>query len=264
MSVSADLILSSVAAALFGILFFQFAFRFSRSRWWIYFFCSLFCAIRVAGYGLRAFMASDAAPPPPTDTFPGTAWINYYIAETTLMSVGVIFVLLILARLYHCILPKLRYRDNQEARTLFEKTLVDHTRVFLLPVIACVIGGAVLSSDVTDANKAKISLILRKVAMFGLFGAGLIFLWAAISFRRRYTEHSRAFTICVVSTTLFVVSMIYKIVSVFSATALASLPAYYLCSTLLELIALAVLCGDLQTYFLGQKNDKLPKGTEFK
>lgn len=264
MSVSADLILSSVAAALFGVLFLQFAFRFQRSRWWIYFFCAFFCAIRVAGYGLRAFMASDAAPASPSATFPGTAWINFYIAETTLMSVGAIFILLILARLYHCILPKLRYRDNQEPRTTFEKTLVDHTRVFLLPVIACVIGGAVLASNPDDADKARISLILRKASALGLFAAALIFLWAAVTFRRRYTEHSRAFTICVVTTSMFVLSMIYKIVAVFNAAALASLPAYFVCSTLLELVALVVLVGDLQTYFLGQKQDKLPKGIEFK
>ncbi|GJJ78893.1 hypothetical protein EMPS_11252 [Entomortierella parvispora] len=259
MSVSADLILSSISAALFGALFLQFAFRFARSRWWIYFFCALFTTIRIAGYGLRAFMASDSAP-----VYPTTAWINYYIAETTLMSVGAIFILLILARLYQCILPKLRYRDDQEARTLFEKTLVDHTRVFLLPVIGCIIAGAVLASYTEDAKMMNTSLILRKVSMFGLFAVSLIFLAAAISYRRRYTEQSRAFTICVATTTFFVLSMIYKIVSTFNESALNSLPAFYLCSTLLELIALAALCGDLQTYFLGQKKDELPKGIEFK
>ena len=252
MAISADLILASISAALFGAIFLQFAFRFSRSRWWLYLFCAFFCAIRVAGYSLRAYLASG----PVLST---AEWINYYIADTVLMSVGALFVLLILARLYHSILPKLRYMDGQEPRTLFEKTLVDHTRLVLLPIIGCVIAGAVLASY---PDKANLSLILRKIAMFGLFAAGIIFLLAALSFRRRYTEHSRPFTIAVAVTGLFQLSMIYKIVSVFNAAASNSLPAYYICSTLLELAALGFLCGDLQTYFLGHKKDKLPKASE--
>ncbi|KAG0049312.1 hypothetical protein BGZ83_005882 [Gryganskiella cystojenkinii] len=257
--VSADLILASVSATLFGALFLQFAYRFSRSRWWIYFFCSFFCAIRIAGYGLRAFLASDASP-----EYGTTTWINYYIAELVLMSIGVIFILLILARLYHSILPKLRYRgDGQEPRSLFERTLVDHTRVFLLPIIACVIAGGVLTSD-QDPQKQNISLILRKVSSFGLFAVGLLFMAAAVSFRRRYSDHPRPFTIAVAVSGLFLLSLIYKIVALFNAAALSSLAASYICSTLLELIALGFLCGDLQTYFLGHKADQIPKGVEFK
>ncbi|KAG0361702.1 hypothetical protein BC939DRAFT_469634 [Gamsiella multidivaricata] len=250
--ISADEILSIITAVFYLGLLIHFAIRFARSRWWIYFFIGLFCAIRIVAYVIRAYVESDAV------TYGSSKWISLYITETTLLSIGVIFILLILARLYASILPKLRHVAGH-SRGKFEATLVLRTRLFLLPIIACVIAGAVLASPDYTESQQNTGLILRKVAVLGLMAVALIFLYAAWNYRQRYPENKRAFELCLVVTGLFVVSLIYKIVYTFRTSALTTTWAYFVFSPLLELAALVVLSVDLQMYFLGRKEDKLPK-----
>ncbi|KAF9152673.1 hypothetical protein BG015_004882 [Linnemannia schmuckeri] len=160
------------AAILYGLLFLQFTYRFACSISWTYFFCSLLCAIRIAAFGLRAYVDVRSL------TVGSSKWYAYYITEVTLLNVGAIFVILILARLYHSILPKIRHNADGLPREVFERTLVDHTRLFLLPIIGLVIAGGVLSS-MTDPKQIKQSLTLRKVAVIGLVIFGLVFLYYA-------------------------------------------------------------------------------------
>ncbi|KAG0285618.1 hypothetical protein BGZ96_010147 [Linnemannia gamsii] len=249
---SADEILSALTAALYGLLFIQFTYRFARSTWWIYFFCSLLCAIRIAAFGLRAYVDAGSL------TVGSSKWLAYYITEVTLLNVGAIFVILILARLYHSILPKIRHHAGGLPRGMFERTLVDHTRLFLLPVIGLIIAGGVLAS-MTDPKQVELSLTLRKVAVIGLMVFGLAFLYGAWLYRNKFPEYRQPFTICLVVTVLFNVSLVYKVLFTFSVDVQSCLWAFYVFSPLLELAALVVLAVDLQTIFLGHKHDKIPK-----
>ncbi|KAK3836925.1 MAG: hypothetical protein JOS17DRAFT_732548 [Linnemannia elongata] len=251
---SADEILSIITATFYGILFLQFAYRFARSIWWIYFFCSLLCAIRIAAFGLRAYVDAGSL------VVGSSKWYAYYITEVTLLNVGAIFVILILARLYHSILPKVRHHAGGLPRGVFERTLVDHTRLFLLPIIGLIIAGGVLSS-MTDPHQVELSLTLRKVAVIGLMVFGLVFLYCSWVYRSKFPEYRRPFTICFVVSVLFNVSLVYKVVFTFGDAAVqGTLWAFYVFSPLLELAALVVLAVDLQTIFLGHKHDKIPKG----
>ncbi|KAF8936300.1 hypothetical protein EDD21DRAFT_366983 [Dissophora ornata] len=253
--VSADEALSIVAAALYLILLGHFAIRFARSRWWIYFFIAFFCALRVVAYVLRAYVDSDAV------EYYSNQWISLYITEVTLLSVGVVFILMVLARLYQSILPKLRHQ-NSHPRGMFETTLVNRTRLFLLPIIACVIAGAVLATPDNSESLQNTGLTLRKVAVLGLLAVGLMFLYAAWNYRNRYPEGQKAFNITLTVTALFVVSLVYKIVYTFKTDVQTTVWAFFVFSPLLELAALCVLAGDLQTVFLGRKEDKIPKDEE--
>ncbi|KAF9127207.1 hypothetical protein BGX30_014885 [Mortierella sp. GBA39] len=251
---STDEILSIITTALYGILFLQFTYRFARSIWWIYFFCSLVCAIRIAAFGLRAYVDVGSL------IVGSSKWLSYYITEVSLLNVGAVFIILILARLYHSILPKIRHQAGGLPRGLFERTLVDHTRLFLLPIIGLIIASGVLSS-MTDPDQVELSFTLRKVAVIGLMVFGLIFLYCSWVYRSKFPEYRRPFTICLVVTVLFNVSLVYKVVFAFGdADVQDTLWAFYVFSPLLELVVLVVLAVDLQTIFLGHKHDKIPKG----
>lgn len=260
-----DEILSIVTAALFAALFVQFSIRFARSKWGIYAFIIFFCTIRIVAYILRAYLAimnenyaekikGFTVPKSITDYYPN--YVSILITQMVMVSIGAIFILLLMARLYHSILPKLRHHAGHE-RGRFESTLVDRTRLFMLPVIACIIVGAVFASPDYSASQQNIGLICRKVGVVGLFLYTLVFLSATDIYRRRYPEAKRAFVICEVVIGLFVVSLIYKIVATFNAAALNNLTLYYIFSPLVELIALCFLCVDLQLHFLGRPEDKV-------
>ncbi|KAI7820263.1 hypothetical protein BC939DRAFT_519691 [Gamsiella multidivaricata] len=64
------------------------------------------------------------------------------------LSVGHIVVFLLLVWLYRSILPRLRVQTGED-RDKFERTLVDHTRLLLLPVAPCVIVGAIFAEAQT-------------------------------------------------------------------------------------------------------------------
>ncbi|KAF9432063.1 hypothetical protein BGZ76_011306, partial [Entomortierella beljakovae] len=184
-------------------------------------------------------------------------FVSYYIAELSLVSIGVIFILLILAKLYQSILPKLRYVTGR-SRGNFEATLVDHTRLFLLPVIILVIiGGVYTSPDYSEHFHT--GEIMSRVAAVLLFGVSLVFLFAAWLFGLRYPENKRPFKICFAVTALFVVSMVYKIVCTFKPELQGTTWAFFVFSPLLEILALGTLTVDLQKHFLGRSEDKLPE-----
>ncbi|KAF8957561.1 hypothetical protein BGZ46_002158 [Entomortierella lignicola] len=248
---SADEVLSIIAAVCYFFLFGFFVIRFARSLWYPYFFISFFCVVRIVAYAIRAYVDGMTY----TDENKNT-YISLYITELTLLSIGVVFVLLLLAHLYQSILPKLRHVAGH-SRGKFEATLVDRTRLFLLPIIGCVVAGATLSSPGYTADQANIGLILRKVAVIGLMVVALIFWYAAWNYRQRYPQNQYPFTICLIVTGLFVVSLVYKIVYTFNASAQTTTWAYFVFSPLLELVALAVLTTDIQTHFLGRPEDKL-------
>ncbi|KAF9370129.1 hypothetical protein CPB97_002996, partial [Podila verticillata] len=223
---STDEILSIITVALFTTLFVQFCIRFARSKWWIYAFIIFLCSIRIVAYTLHAYLTVTneglAMGKTITDDYPN--YVSILITEMVMVSIGAIFILLLMARLNHSTFPKLRHHAGHE-RGRFESTLVDHTRLIMLPVISCTILGA-------SADQQNIGLICRKIGVIGLFLCALLFLGAAGIYRRRYPKAKRAFLICEVVTGLFVVSLIYKIVATFSAVALNNLTVYYIFSSL--------------------------------
>jgi hypothetical protein len=126
----------------------------------------------------------------------------------------------------------------------------------LLPIIICVIVGAVLSSPGHTPNQMHIGNILSKVATVGLFLVGLIFLYAARNYHQRYPNNQYPFKICFIVSALFTAALIYKIVYIFEPKIQTSTWAFFVFSPLLELTALVVLSGDLQKHFLGYPSDK--------
>ncbi|KAG0093287.1 hypothetical protein BGZ93_007933, partial [Podila epicladia] len=131
---STDEILSIVTAVLFAALFVQFAIRFARSRWWLYAFILFFCAIRIVAYILRAYIAvmNEGLSMGKTIQHDYPSYVSIVITEMVFVSIGAIFILFLMARLYSCILPKLRHHAGH-LRGRFEATLVNHTRLFMLP-----------------------------------------------------------------------------------------------------------------------------------
>ena len=252
---SADEILSIVAAALYLLLLGQFVVRFALSRWWTYLFIAFFCIIRVVAFVLRAYIDSDAV------EYLSNQWISIYIAEVTLISAGVIFILLVLTHLYQSILPKLRHQ-NGHSPNMFETTLVNHTRLIMMPIIILVIIGAVFSTPGHSESLQNTGLILRKVAVLSLLVVGLMFLYAACDFRNLYVENQKPFNTTLSVTTLFVVSLVYKITYTFSPDVENTTWAFFVFSPLLELVALYLLVGNLQTLFLGREEDNILKDEE--
>lgn len=181
-----------------------------------------------------------------------TDWVPYYIAETVFLSIGVVFILFVLSRLYQTILPKLR-AETSEAQGRFERTLIDHTRLFLMPVVICIVVGASFASPSNSISQQNTGLIFRKVGVCLLAAIGAVFLVSALTYRKRYPAHQRAFTIALAVTILFDISLIYKIVYTFDAVAATKTVAYFILTPLLELVALTILSVDLQSYFLGHK-----------
>ncbi|KAF8926115.1 hypothetical protein EDD21DRAFT_377629 [Dissophora ornata] len=241
---SADEILSIVAAVLFAALLGQFSTRFLRSHWIPYLLIIFFCTIRVAGYGIRAYLDTNSL------EYGSNTWISLYIAELVLLSIGAIFILLLLARLYRSILPKLRAQTGED-RGKFERTLVDHTRLYLLPVIVCVIIGGTYAAPTYSESQQNTGLILRKIGVVMLGFVGFLYLVTALMYRKRYPDNQQAFNIALIVTALFDVSLVYKIVYTFYSKAQTTTVAYFILSPLLEIIALCVLSVDLQGHFLG-------------
>ncbi|GJJ72828.1 hypothetical protein EMPS_05186 [Entomortierella parvispora] len=242
---SVDEILSIVAGVLFLALLGLFTIRFVKSHWAPYAYLMFFCLLRVVGYGLRAYVDT-------LNQVDNTNWVPYYIADTVLLSIGVIFILLLLAKLYHSILPKLRAETGEE-RGRFERTLVDRTRLFLLPIVICVVIGASYASPTNSISQQNTGLVLRKVGVCLLAIFGVVYLISALTYRKRYPANQRAFTIALVVTILFDISLVYKIVYTFDAVAATKTAAYFILGPFLELIALGVLSVDLQSHFLGYK-----------
>lgn len=241
---SVDEILSIITCILFGIVLAGFSLRYMGSRWSIYVFIMVFIVIRIAAFGIRAYMDSGAIAPG------DDGFLDIYITELVLLSVGVIFIMKLLARLYDCILPKLR-AQNDTLPDLFERCLVERTRFFLLPLIALVIAGAVLSTPQHSASDQQLGLTLRKIGVSLLMLLGLWYWFAAFTYRNRYEGNRRAFTIALLATTLFDISLLYKLIYTFHPDAQSNAGVFFVFSPLMELIGLCILSVDLRAYFLG-------------
>ncbi|KAG0198562.1 hypothetical protein BGX28_007985 [Mortierella sp. GBA30] len=242
---SLDEILSIVTAVLFGLALLQFGFRYSKTGWGIYRFILLFTLIRIAAYSIRAYMDSGAITPA------DSSFMGLYIAELILLSIGIVFIMKLLARLYGSILPKLRMQTSS-GPDLFERCLVERTRFFLLPIIIPIIVGAVYSTPQNSASDQELGLLLRKVGVCLLMALGIWYWFAAFTYRNRYPGNRYAFSIALLVMTVFDAALIYKLVGTFYADVLNYKVAYFVCQPLLELIGLCILSVDLQAYFLGQ------------
>ncbi|KAF9275093.1 hypothetical protein BGZ68_000126 [Mortierella alpina] len=241
----ADEILSTITAVFFMLALMQFSFRYLKSSWDIYFFLITFCLFRVVAYGIRAYMNSGAITP--TDK----SFMNLYIAELILLSIGAVFIMKLLARLYGTILPRLRTPTLNEA-DLFERCLVENTKYFLLPLIVLVIAGAIYSTPGHSVSEQRLGLVLRKIGICLLMILGIWFLHAAFIYRSRYPANRYAFTVALVATLLFDITLVYKLVSTFYADAQTQTVVYFIFQVLMELMGLCVLSVDLQVHFLGK------------
>ncbi|KAF9539117.1 hypothetical protein EC957_005793 [Mortierella hygrophila] len=243
---SADMILSVVALILFAIMLVQFAYRFLRSRWSIYAYIMVFTVIRIAAFGIRAYLDSN-----PTDISVST-YTNLMVAELILLSIGVVFIMKLLVQLYGSLLPKLRAQESNAEPDLFERIVIEKTRFVLLPLIILVILGAVDSTPGHSQSDLDTGLILRKVGICLLCILGFWYLFAAYTYRQRFHANSRqAFSIGLIATALFQVSLIYKVIYTFYPAAQNSTVVYFLLIPVLEIIALGFLCVDLQALFRG-------------
>ncbi|KAF9934789.1 hypothetical protein FBU30_000083 [Linnemannia zychae] len=246
--VSADMILSIVALCLFAVMLVQFTYRYIQSRWSVYIFIMIFILIRIAAFGIRAYIDSNPA------NISIETYTNLIITEMILLSIGIVFILKLLVQLYGVLLPKLRAQEAREP-DLFERIVVNRTRLVLLPLVILVIVGAVYSSPGHSQSEQSTGLLLRKVGICLLCILGFWYLIAGYTYRRRYYSNSRqAFTIAFVATALFQVSLIYKLVCTFYADAQNSTVVYFLLIPVLELIALGFLCVDLHALFRGGRD----------
>ncbi|KAG0214691.1 hypothetical protein BGX33_001949 [Mortierella sp. NVP41] len=244
----ADMILSIVALCLYVVMLAQFTYRFLRSGWRVYIFIMLFALIRIAAFGIRAYLDSN-----PTSLSVNT-YTNLVITELILLSVGVVFILKLLVKLYGFLLPKLRAQESEDP-DLFERLVIEKTKFFLLPLIILVIVGAIYSTPSHTQSEQDLGLVLRKVGICLLTLLGFWYLFAAVTYRQRYASNSRqAFTIALIATALFQVSLIYKLIYTFYADAQNSTVAYFLFTPVLEIVALGFLCVDLQALFRGSSD----------
>ncbi|KAF9156329.1 hypothetical protein BG015_005982 [Linnemannia schmuckeri] len=242
---SADMILSIVALCLFAAMLLQFTYRFLQSHWTIYAYIMVFTLIRITAFGIRAYLDSE-----PTNLSVNT-YTNLVITELILLSIGIVFVMKLLVQLYGCLLPKLRAQDSSDPDA-FERIVIAKTRFILMPLIILVILGAVYSTPGHSQSEQDTGLLLRKVGICLLCILGFWYLYAAYAYRQRYYSNSRqAFTIALIATALFQVSLIYKGVCTFYPDAQNSTAVYFLLIPVLEVIALAFLCVDLQALFRG-------------
>ncbi|KAF9144358.1 hypothetical protein BGX30_013066 [Mortierella sp. GBA39] len=243
---SADMILSIVALTLFATMFVQFTYRFLQSRWSVYAYIMVFTLIRIAAFGIRAYLDSN-----PTDLSIST-YTNLMITELILLSIGVVFIMKLLVQLYGTLLPKLRAQESNAEPDLFERIVIGKTRFVLLPLIILVIVGAVDSTPDHSQSDQNTGLILRKVGVCLLCILGFWYLFAAYTYRQRFHANSRqAFTIGFIATALFQVSLIYKVIYTFYPAAQNSTAVYFVFIPVLEVVALGSLCVDLQALFRG-------------
>ncbi|KAG0375483.1 hypothetical protein BGX24_009036 [Mortierella sp. AD032] len=253
---SADMILSIVALLLFAAMLAQFTFRYIQSSLWsIYAYIMVFTVIRIAAFGIRAYLDSNPA------TLSVSTYTNLVIAELILLSVGIVFIMKLLVQLYGCILPKLRAQDEglDGEPDAFERIVITKTKFILLPLIILVILGAVYSTPDHTQSEQDTGLLLRKVGICLLAVLGFWYLLAAYTYRRRYYSNARqAFTIALIATALFQVSLIYKVVYTFYADAQNTTVVYFLFVPVLEVVALGFLCVDLQALFRGGRGGESP------
>ncbi|KAF9432769.1 hypothetical protein BGZ76_010354 [Entomortierella beljakovae] len=242
--VSVEEILSIVTAILFCAMIVVFGTRYLRSHWGIYRYIIIFLIIRVAAYSIRAYLNSGAILPSDPN------YVNIYIAELILVSIGVVFIMKLIVQLYQSLLPKLRSQASHSP-DLFERCLIERTRFFLMPLIALIITGAVLSTPDHSASDQETGLALRKVGVILLLALGLWYLFATYTYRNRYPSNSRAFSIAFLAIAFFVVSLIYKVIYTFYAAAQTNTGVFFIFSPLMELIALCILSVDLEAYFKG-------------
>ncbi|KAG0284514.1 hypothetical protein BGZ98_005895, partial [Dissophora globulifera] len=197
--VSVDEILSIIACFMFAGLFVGFLLRIIKSRWTVYYFLLAFALLRIVAYSIRAYIDSGAISPA------DSAFINLYITESILLSLGAVVFIKVLARLYGSILPKLRSQSMREP-DLFERYVVERTRLFLLPLVALIIAGATLSTPDHTASQLELGATLRKIGICLLLVLGLWFWYAAFTYRNIYSDNVRAFNIALITTTLMDIS----------------------------------------------------------
>ncbi|KAF9907896.1 hypothetical protein EC991_010409 [Linnemannia zychae] len=246
---SADMVLSIISLILFVAMLLQFTYRYFQSgRWSLYAYIMIFTVLRIIAFGIRAYLDTN-----PTSISIST-YTNLVITEIILLSVGIVFVMKLLVQLFGCLLPKLRAQEEgyKGEPDLFERIVIGQTRFILLPLIILVIIGAVYSTPDHTPSEQDTGLLLRKVGISLLAILGFWYLFATFTYRQRYAANARqAFTIALIATALFQISLIYKVVYTFYPAAQNTTVVYFLLIPVLEVIALGFLCVDLQALFRG-------------
>ncbi|KAG0306257.1 hypothetical protein BGZ97_000808 [Linnemannia gamsii] len=227
----------------------QFTYRYVQSRFWsIYAYIVVFSLLRITAFGIRAYLDSN-----PKDITVDT-YTSLIITQMILLSIGIVFVMKLLVQLYGFLLPKLRAQESGIAAEpdTFERIVIGKTRFILMPLVIIIILGAVYSTPDHSPSEQSTGLLLRKVGICLLAILGFWYVFAAFTYRQRYYSNARqAFTIALIATALFQLSLIYKVVYTFYANAQNSTVVYFLFVPVLEIVALAFLCVDLQAIFRG-------------
>ncbi|KAF9571021.1 hypothetical protein EC968_001108 [Mortierella alpina] len=180
-------------------------------------------------------------------------WVSLNITEAVFIAIGMAFILVLLARLYRSILPKVRIPSMtgpERHPDLFERTLVNRTRWILLPILICTITGSILNTRRSSPEQRIIGAILHQIGVCLLAVCGAIFLVYAVIYVRRYWNHKRSFRQLLIVTILLEISLIYKVVCAFVDMAVKQTALFFIFSPLMEFIALCLLSVDLQAYFL--------------
>ncbi|KAG0308276.1 hypothetical protein BGZ98_008447 [Dissophora globulifera] len=224
--------------------------RYARSRWPVYLLFGFFCILRIVAYILGAYYNSPAV------VFGSLRYINLFIADVTLVSVGAIHMLICIGQLYHSIVPKI-FQHHNHTMTAFETFAFVHIRIPFFPFAGCLIAGTILANPTYSLVLQERGVILRKFAILMLLAISLLFLYISTAYHFRYPEHKAAFATTGTATFFLTLAVIYKVITTFDVSTSESVWAAYVFAPLVEVIALAIFSVDLQTLFLGHTKDQV-------
>lgn len=224
--------------------------RYARSRWPTYLLFGFFCVLRIVCYALGAYYNSPAV------VYPSIRYIQLYIAKITLNAIGAVVMMISIGALYKSIIPKIHHHHNH-LQSSFEKFAFHHIRIPFVPFAGCLIAGCIFANPTYSLETQNSGLILRKLSIVLLLALNTLFMYISATHSYRYPIHKSAFTIAFSSTALFTVAVIYNVVITYDASTSVYVWPAYVFGPLVEVMSLAVLSVDLQTYFLGHKMDAI-------
>jgi len=238
-------LLCIISAVAYFLPFCGFMARYARSRWATYLVLAFFCVLRIICYSLGAYYSSPAM------EYPSIKYVHYYVAKITFNAIGTVIMMIGYGELYKSIVPKI-YQQHHHIETAFEKFAFHYIKLPFFPFAGCLIAGCIMANPLYSLEKQHNGVILRKVSILLLLALNSLFIYISAIHARRYPAHKHAFLIAFSSTFVFTIAVIYNVVITYNvSTSVAVWPAYVF-APLPEVLSLAILSVDLQTYFLGR------------
>ncbi|KAF9215173.1 hypothetical protein CPC16_011127 [Podila verticillata] len=224
--------------------------RYTSSRWSTYLFFAFFCVLRIVCYALGAYYNSPAV------VYPSIRYIQLYIAKITLNAIGAVVMMISIGELYKSIIPKIHHHHNH-VQSAFERFAFHHIRIPFLPFAGCLIAGCIFANPTYSLEAQNSGLILRKLSIVLLLALNTLFMYISATHSYRYPIHKSAFAVTFTSTAFFTLAVIYNVVITYNASASIYVWPAYVFGPLVEVMSLAILSVDLQTYFLGRERDTI-------